>query len=158
MSLTILLLSLFILTYDFLKTERQFSQKQHFCKYDLSKLCLVCGKPQVVYSWHILLLMLWSYCHTKGWMKRWYYSLSDPATHAAQPARRQPTLIFQTVDIKSGISQPPLIGPYSNFKLKLIWPNYIYKSFKWRGPLIEEHLKILKAEYLSNYLLYHTQI
>ena len=26
---------------------------------------------------------------------------------------------------KSGISQQPLIGSYSNFKLKLIWPNHI---------------------------------
>ena len=31
----------------------------------------------------------------------------------------------QRPDIKSGISQQPLIGSYSNFKLKLIQPNRI---------------------------------
>jgi hypothetical protein len=30
-----------------------------------------------------------------------------------------------TTNIKSGISQQPFIGSFSNFELKLIWPKYI---------------------------------
>ena len=33
-----------------------------------------------------------------------------------------------------------------------------WKSLKLRQPLMEQYLKILKVEYLSNYLLDHTQI
>jgi hypothetical protein len=33
-----------------------------------------------------------------------------------------------------------------------------YKSLKGRPPQIEEDLKILKVEYLSNHLLDHTQV
>ena len=55
------------------------------------------------------------------------------------------------------ISQQPLIGSYSDFKLQLIWTT-ISKSFKWRRPPIEDDLKILKVEYLNNLFLDHTQI
>ena len=34
--------------------------------------------------------------------------------------------------IKSGISHQPLIGPYSNLKLMLIWPNHILQIFKMK--------------------------
>ena len=34
----------------------------------------------------------------------------------------------------------------------------MYTSFKWQRPPIEDALKILKVEYLSNHLLHHTQI
>jgi hypothetical protein len=36
-------------------------------------------------------------------------------------------------NIKSGMSQKPLIGSYSNFKLKLRWPNYIFKILKMKA-------------------------
>ena len=44
--------------------------------------------------------------------------------------------------------------------LKLSWDDQtkLYKPFKWRGPPIEDNLKILKVEYLINRLLDHTQI
>ena len=51
---------------------------------------------------------------------------------------------------KGGISQQPLIGPYSNCKHKHSWPNYILeilkikttsKSLKWRWPPMENNLK-----------------
>ena len=61
-------------------------------------------------------------------------------------------------NIESWISQQPLIESYSDFKLQLIWPTIFCKSFKWRRPPIEDDLKILKVEYLSNLLLDHTQI
>ena len=49
---------------------------------------------------------------------------SQPATHpATQPPSHPPT--FGNMDWWSGISQQPLIGSYSNFKLKLRWPKYI---------------------------------
>ena len=35
---------------------------------------------------------------------------------------------------------------------------YLHKSFKWRRPQMEDELKILKVEYLSNHFLDHTQI
>ena len=55
------------------------------------------------------------------------------------------------------ISQQPLIGSYSDFKLQLIWTT-ISKSFKWRRPPIEDDLNLLKVEYLNNLFLDHTQI
>ena len=60
-------------------------------------------------------------------------------------------------NIKIGISQQPRTGSYSNFKLKLRWPNNIFKSLKWRRPLMEDDLKILEVECLSNHLLDLTQ-
>ena len=33
----------------------------------------------------------------------------------------------------------------------------VYKSLKWRRPLMEDDLKIIKVEYLSHHLLDHTQ-
>ena len=44
------------------------------------------------------------------------------------------------------------------FKLSLDDQTVSYKYFKWRQPPIEDDLKILKEEYLSNQLLDHTQI
>ena len=61
-------------------------------------------------------------------------------------------------NIKSGISQQPLIGSYSYFKLNLDYQTILYKSFKWRGPPMEDDLKTLKVVYLSNLVLNHTQI
>ena len=54
-------------------------------------------------------------------------------------------------NIKSWISQQPLIGSSSNFKLKLRGPNQNKKYLKWRRPPMEDNLKILKVEYLSNH-------
>ena len=54
-------------------------------------------------------------------------------------------------NIKSWISQQPLIGSSSNFKLKLRGPNQNQKYLKWRRPPMEDDLKILKVEYLSNH-------
>ena len=54
-------------------------------------------------------------------------------------------------NIKSWISQQPLIGSSSNFKLKLRGPNKNIKCLKWRRPPMEDDLKILKVEYLSNH-------
>ena len=59
---------------------------------------------------------------------------------------------------KSGISQQPLIRRSSNFKPKLRWPNQNWKCLKWRQPPMEDYLKILKVEYLSNHWLDLTQI
>ena len=53
--------------------------------------------------------------------------------------------------IKSWISQQPLIGSSSNFRPKLRGANRIKKYLKWRRPPIEDDLKILKVEYLSNH-------
>ena len=60
--------------------------------------------------------------------------------------------------IKSWISQQPLIGSYSNLKLKLRGPNQNRKCLKWRRPPMEDELKILKAEYFSNHWLDLPQI
>ena len=53
-------------------------------------------------------------------------------------------------NIKSWISQQPLIGSSSNFKLKLRGQNQNWNFLKWRQPPMEDDLKILKVEYLSN--------
>ena len=57
----------------------------------------------------------------------------------------------QPQNIKSWISQQPLIGSSSNFKLKLRGPNKNNKCLKWRQLPMEDDLKILKIEYLSNH-------
>ena len=57
----------------------------------------------------------------------------------------------QPKNIKIWISQQPLAGFFSNFKLKLWWPNQNHKCLKGRRPSMEEDLKILKVEYLSNH-------
>jgi hypothetical protein len=60
-------------------------------------------------------------------------------------------------NIKSGISQQPLIGSSTNLKLKPRGPNQnkIWLERKTtsdgRRPPIEDDLKILKVEYLSNH-------
>ena len=64
----------------------------------------------------------------------------------------------QPQNINSGISQQPLIGSYSNFKLNLRWQNYILQILKGSRTIIEDDLKILKVEYLSNYSLDPPQI
>ena len=65
----------------------------------------------------------------------------------------------QPENIKSGLYQQPLIGSYSNFKLKLRWSNNIfYKSFKWGRTPMEDDLKIFKVEYLNNHLMDRTQL
>jgi hypothetical protein len=56
----------------------------------------------------------------------------------------------QPQNVKSWISQQPLIGASSNFNLKLRGPNKNNKCLKWRRPPLEDDLKILKVEYLSN--------
>ena len=56
-----------------------------------------------------------------------------------------------TSNIKSWISQQPLIGSSSNFKLKLRGTNQNIKYSKWRWPPMEDDLKMLKVEYLSNH-------
>jgi hypothetical protein len=57
--------------------------------------------------------------------------------------------------IKSGISQQPLIRSSSNFKLKLREPNKKMLQMKTtsirRQPQMEDDLKILNMEYLSNH-------
>ena len=53
--------------------------------------------------------------------------------------------------IKSGIYEQPLIGSYSNFKLKLKWLNKNWKCLKLRQPQMEDDLKILKVKHLRNY-------
>ena len=54
-------------------------------------------------------------------------------------------------NIKSLISQQPLIGSSSNLKLKLRGPNKNIKCLKLRRPPMEDDLKILEVEYLSNH-------
>ena len=54
-------------------------------------------------------------------------------------------------NIQSGICQQPLIGSSSNFKLKLRGPNQNQQYLKGRRPPMEEDLKILKVEYVSNH-------
>ena len=56
-----------------------------------------------------------------------------------------------TSNIKSGISQQPLVWSSSNFKLKLRWTNQNKKCFKRRRPPMEDGLKISKAEFLSKH-------
>ena len=53
-------------------------------------------------------------------------------------------------NIKNWISQQPLIGSSSNFILKLRGTNTNKKCLKLRQPPMEDDLKILKIEYLSN--------
>ena len=48
-------------------------------------------------------------------------------------------------------SQQPPIGSSSNFNQKLRWPNQNEKCLKWRRPQMEEDLKILNVECLSNH-------
>ena len=57
----------------------------------------------------------------------------------------------QPQNIKSWISQQSLIGSSSNFKLKLRGRNQNKKLLKQRQPPMEDDLKILKIEYLSNH-------
>jgi hypothetical protein len=67
-------------------------------------------------------------------------------------------------NIKSGIAKQALIGFYPNFKLKLRCPNYIVQIFEikrssnGRRTQIEDDLKILKGEQLSNQLLDHAEM
>ena len=51
----------------------------------------------------------------------------------------------------SWISQQPVIGSSSNFKLKLMGTNENQKCLKWRQLPMEEDLKILKVEYLNTH-------
>ena len=61
-------------------------------------------------------------------------------------------------NIKSWVSQQPLVGFSSNFKLKPRGPNQNHKYLKGRWPSMEEELKILKVKYLSNNWLDFPQI
>ena len=62
-------------------------------------------------------------------------------------------------NIKSGIFKQPLIRSYSNFKLKLRWPNQSLRMLlSMRFFFMEEDIKIRVVEYLSNHSLDHTQI
>ena len=70
------------------------------------------------------------------------YIITRAASHSDG---QSPTLNAQT----SWISQELIIESYSNFKLKLRWPNQIFQ--KGRRPPKEGDLKILKVEYLSNH-------
>ena len=60
-------------------------------------------------------------------------------------------------NIKSGISQQPLLGFSSNFKLELrgqkqynMWLD-MKTTCNGRLPLMEDNLKLLKVRYLSNH-------
>ena len=64
----------------------------------------------------------------------------------------------QPQNIKSWISQQPLIWSSSNFKLKLREPNQNHKCLKGRWPAMEEDLKILKVLYISNHWSDYPQI
>ena len=57
----------------------------------------------------------------------------------------------KTSNIKSWISQQPMIGSSSNIKHKLMGPNQNQKCLKWRQPQMEDDHKIIKVEYLSNH-------
>ena len=54
-------------------------------------------------------------------------------------------------NIKNCISQQPLFGYSSNFKLKLWGPYQNRKFLKWRRQSVEENLKMIHVEYLSNH-------
>jgi hypothetical protein len=54
-------------------------------------------------------------------------------------------------NMKRWISQQPLIESSSNLNFKLRGPHQNQNCSKWRRPPIEDELKILKVEYLSNY-------
>ena len=56
----------------------------------------------------------------------------------------------QPQNIKSWISQQPQIGFSSNLKLKLRGPNQNQKYSKQRQHPMEEDIKILKVEYITN--------
>ena len=53
---------------------------------------------------------------------------------------------------KSGISQQPLIGSSSNFKLKPKRPNQNYKLLAMKMTSMADDLKIIKREYLRNHI------
>ena len=63
------------------------------------------------------------------------------------------------MDSQSGISQLPLIVSSSTFKPKSMGPNQNLKllalktTFYGRHPFMEDQLKIVMVEYLSNHLL-----
>ena len=69
-----------------------------------------------------------------------------------------------TSKYESRISQQPLVGSYSNLKLKLMGSNQSVQRYEMkttsngRRPPTEEDLKIWKVEYLSNHWLDLTQI
>ena len=56
------------------------------------------------------------------------------------------------------ISQQPLVGSYPNFKLKLRGSIQTVKSLKLKMTPMEDDLKILNVEYLSNHWLDLIQI
>ena len=58
--------------------------------------------------------------------------------------------VRQPQNIKSWISQQPLFGSSSNFKLNLRGPYQNQKFLKLRGHPMEDDLKILKIKYISN--------
>ena len=66
--------------------------------------------------------------------------------------------------MKSKISLQPLVGSYSNVKLKLIGSKYSIKRYKMkttynrRRPKREDDLKIGKVKYLCNHWSDFTQI
>ena len=68
-----------------------------------------------------------------------------------QPPTHHPPDHIDYQNIKSGISQQPLVGSFSNFKFKLRGPNQNHKGVKGRQLPMEEELKMLKAEFLSNH-------
>jgi hypothetical protein len=52
---------------------------------------------------------------------------------------------IQPLNIKSGMSQQPFIGSYSNFKLDFGDKSEVLKHFKLRWLLMEDDLKIFKV-------------
>jgi hypothetical protein len=54
--------------------------------------------------------------------------------------RRSP--MEDDLNMKSGIYQQPLVGSFSNLKLKLWDEIRVYKGIKWRRPPVEDNLKI----------------
>jgi hypothetical protein len=67
-------------------------------------------------------------------------------------------------NMKTGISQQPLVGSYSNLKLKLIGSNQSKQKYKMnmtsngRRPPIEDDHTILKVEYINSHWLDLTHI
>ena len=53
--------------------------------------------------------------------------------------------------LQSWIHQQPLIGSSSKYKLKFRGLNQNQKYLKWRWSLMEDTLKVLKVEYISNH-------
>jgi hypothetical protein len=59
----------------------------------------------------------------EGWAKEWLYFHQPASQPASQPANQQANRPPILQNIQIGISQQPLIGSSSNFKIKFMGPN-----------------------------------